>query len=103
MNSDSKPLLIDIYVNKRNNNEYISSTILLKKGDDLRKDCYISYMFRLMNFLWSENNIHFMDVSVQILTYKCISIAPNICIIYYFLFVCIIFFFYLFFCFLKIE
>ena len=77
--SATKPLLIDCYVsNKSNNFEYLSSTIILKKGDDLRVDSAVLHIFRLMNKIWRESDLNFMQIPIRAFTYKTIPISNNI-------------------------
>ena len=98
LNSNAKPLLLDIYVNddaKMNSNEknvgkyqfktysynklcqngIFSSSIILKKGDDLRKDHAIMLVFKFMNQIFKTANIHYNGIIVNILTYKVIPIS----------------------------
>ncbi len=70
--SNSKPYLIDLYVSGRSDNfEYLSSTMILKKEDDLRRDAAVSHVFRLMN------KILFTQVPVNAFTYKCVVMAKT--------------------------
>ncbi len=53
MASNAKPLLIDLFVsNRKDSLEYLSSMVILKGGDDLRKDAAVLQVFRLMNKIW---------------------------------------------------
>eukprot|EP01084_Bolivina_argentea_P074498 135137_1 len=80
--TNSKPYLIDLYVANRSDNfEYLSSTVILKKGDDLRRDAAVLHVFRLMNKIWREQGLDFMQVPVNALTYKCIAMSPDFGII----------------------
>eukprot|EP01083_Nonionella_stella_P285701 972601_1 len=50
----SKPYLIDLYVSNRQDNfEYLSSTVILKKGDDLRRDAAILHVSFFCRFVQS--------------------------------------------------
>eukprot|EP01083_Nonionella_stella_P300451 1025801_1 len=76
--SASKPYLIDLYVsNRRDNFEYLSCTVILKKGDDLRRDCATLNVFRLMNKVWREKGLEFTNVPVNAFTYKCVAMSAD--------------------------
>ena len=61
--TNSRPYLVDLYVANRSDNfEYLSSTVILKKGDDLRRDSAVLHVFRLMNKIWRENGLEFTQV-----------------------------------------
>ena len=76
--TNSKPYLVDLYVANRGDNfEYLSSTVILKKGDDLRRDCAVLHVFRLMNKIWREKGLEFTQVPVNAMTYKCIAMSPD--------------------------
>ena len=76
--TNSKPYLVDLYVANRSDNfEYLSSTVILKKGDDLRRDAAVLHVFRLMNKIWREKGLEFTQVPVNALTYKCIAMSPD--------------------------
>ena len=63
--------------------QLLSSTFVLKQGDDLRKDQAILQMFRFMNNIWRGNNLKFHngDFFVECLIYKIIPIGNDIGII----------------------
>ena len=77
--SNAKPLLFDMYVRNKDNQKEIfkSCSFIMKKGDDLRKDCGILYMFRFFNELWNNNdlNLKYHGFTVNALTYKCIAMG----------------------------
>eukprot|EP01084_Bolivina_argentea_P176752 305809_1 len=56
LKSANKPILCELLCgNEPNNNTFewsISSRIILKKGDDLRKDYAIVSIFKYMNYIW---------------------------------------------------
>ena len=80
-NSSHKPLLLDCYVRVVGNNngmEYLSSTIILKQGDDLRCDNAILSTFRYMNKIWRDSKLRYKNaVPVEILTYKCVAMGAD--------------------------
>ncbi|ETO29976.1 phosphatidylinositol 3-kinase [Reticulomyxa filosa] len=79
MNSHAKPFLIDIYTTEFSQPgvEIRSSTIILKAGDDLRKDAMVMQVFKFMNHIWHRSNLTFEDKHVNVLTYKVVPMSPN--------------------------
>eukprot|EP00483_Globobulimina_turgida_P011626 UN11648 len=49
--------------------------MLLKKGDDLRKDLGVMLMFKFMNELWREKGIHYNGEKCKALVYNVIPMA----------------------------
>jgi len=78
--SNTKPYLVDCYVFDETTNESsLSSSFILKQGDDLRKDAAVLKMFEFMNELWRANEVHYKeDILVEALTYKVIPMGPSI-------------------------
>ena len=81
--SNAKPYLLDCYVHDTNsiNDVKLSSSFILKQGDDLRKDAAVLKMFEFMNHLWKHSNLKYIESYVKSLTYKCIPMGPDIGII----------------------
>ena len=81
--SNAKPYLLDCYVHDINsiNDVKLSSSFILKQGDDLRKDAAVLKMFEFMNHLWEHANLKYIESNVKSLTYKCIPMGPDIGII----------------------
>eukprot|EP01083_Nonionella_stella_P059726 156314_1 len=79
MQTKSKPFLCDLYVSNRAANyfEYLSSTVILKRGDDLRRDVAVLHVFRLMNKIFRERGLSFGGCPVRAMTYKCSAISPE--------------------------
>eukprot|EP01083_Nonionella_stella_P301104 1031344_1 len=76
MPSNARPYLVDCYtVDSNTGQPLLSSKMLLKKGDDLRKDLGVMLMFRLMNELWRENEIHCNGHVCETLVYNVIPMA----------------------------
>ncbi|ETO28377.1 hypothetical protein RFI_08755, partial [Reticulomyxa filosa] len=73
--SNSKPLLVDLYVSAKQ--EYLSSTVILKQGDDLRIDAAVLQLFRLFNKIWREAGLEYNDCPVRAHYYKCVAMAPD--------------------------
>ncbi|ETO26224.1 phosphoinositide-3-kinase, catalytic, gamma polypeptide [Reticulomyxa filosa] len=79
LKSNTKPLLIDIYCKSRENGKsYLTSNIILKMGDDLRKDMAIMQVFKYMNWLWYTNNVIRNEKRMSILTYKVVSFSESV-------------------------
>ena len=57
LKSANKPIVAELWVEDSHdmmNNIMISSHIILKKGDDLRKDYGIMNIFKYMNYIWKK-------------------------------------------------
>ncbi|ETO00108.1 PI3K-CA alpha, partial [Reticulomyxa filosa] len=74
--SNSKPLLVDLYVSAKQ--EYLSSTVILKQGDDLRIDAAVLQLFRLFNKIWREAGLEYNDCPVRAHYYKCVAMVFSI-------------------------
>eukprot|EP01084_Bolivina_argentea_P093228 167702_1 len=74
INSNSKPLLLDCYCGVDNNNQYLSSTFILKYGDDLRKDKCCMHVFKWINHLFTNSNNYKLK-NIKILTYNVIPMG----------------------------
>ncbi|ETO10508.1 hypothetical protein RFI_26869 [Reticulomyxa filosa] len=55
----------------------LTSSFILKYGDDLRKDAAVLQMFRFMNSLWEENELYYHGKQVQALTYACLPLGTE--------------------------
>ena len=62
-------------------NAMLSSSFILKQGDDLRKDAAVLQCFRFMNRIWKEANLNYNGIIIEALPYKCISLGPDFGII----------------------
>eukprot|EP01125_Pyxidicula_operculata_P017611 TRINITY_DN6186_c0_g1_i1.p1 TRINITY_DN6186_c0_g1~~TRINITY_DN6186_c0_g1_i1.p1 ORF type:complete len:1077 (-),score=225.92 TRINITY_DN6186_c0_g1_i1:285-3515(-) len=69
LESKSRPLLIEFTMS--NNSK---SKVILKLGDDLRKDMFIQTMFEVFNSLWSKSNL--VDKPF-LFTYKCLPLTED--------------------------
>ena len=78
INSNAKPLLLDLYYNK---NYIFSSRLILKYGDDLRKDAAVMMLFRWMNYWWLKCRLFYDNKPIKILTYKVVPINCKLGII----------------------
>jgi len=77
-NTNAKPLLLELKCEDPTTKIVtISSQIILKKGDDIRKDNGVILMFKYMNQLWKDNGLKFYDKDVQAITYKCVPMGPD--------------------------
>lgn len=79
MPSNAKPLLIEARaVDKESTGETkYAQLLLLKQGDDLRKDLAVMLMFKFMNELWRENDINCNRVPCESLCYEVIPMATD--------------------------
>eukprot|EP01084_Bolivina_argentea_P001685 3117_1 len=68
MASNAKPLLIECYSKK-----ILSSKLLLKYGDDLRKDAAVLLMFRFINNIWKSNNISYNGIDICSFIYDVVA------------------------------
>ena len=76
MPSNARPYLIDCYTfDTSSSSASLSSKILLKQGDDLRKDLGVMLMFKFMNDLWSENGINYNGQQCEAMVYDVIPMA----------------------------
>lgn len=71
LNSNARPLLLTF-----GNENLVKTQMLLKTGDDLRKDMFIIQLFKVIELLWNEDDI---DISLQ--TYRAFSIGKDIGVI----------------------
>ena len=72
--SAARPVLIETY---NISNEYIDRMIL-KKGDDLRQDCSIIYMFHIFNLIWQEYDCMYKNIApIRALTYQCVAMEKD--------------------------
>lgn len=80
INSNAKPLLIDLYVcaDNRQDYEFRSSTIILKAGDNLRKDCACMSVFKKINSLWDASALNYDGKNVKVLTYKVVPMTVDL-------------------------
>eukprot|EP01084_Bolivina_argentea_P284777 488150_1 len=77
-NSANRPLLLDVYCT-----DNTMSSVVLKKGDDLRKDKALMNIFKFMNYIWlkeSKNKqsqfvLQYKKTLVKILTFNVVSIT----------------------------
>jgi len=78
--SNAKPYLVDCYVFDETTSDLsLSSSYILKQGDDLRKDGAVLKMFEFMNELWRANEVVYKEgVLVEALTYKVIPMGPDV-------------------------
>jgi len=72
MPSNAKPLLIEARTFDDS-----STMLLLKQGDDLRKDLAVMLMFKFMNELWRENDINCNGVQCESVCYEVIPMAVD--------------------------
>eukprot|EP01084_Bolivina_argentea_P026842 49912_1 len=78
MPSNAKPYLIDCYTfDKSTGYAVLSSKMLLKQGDDLRKDLGVMLIFKFMNELWIENEINYNGQRCHTLVYDVIPMAVD--------------------------
>jgi len=89
INSNSKPLLVETYGRDESDRIFLSSTFILKQGDDLRKDKSCMLVFKWINHMFitsNSRNLKYGDALVKILTYNvipmtntfgCIQLIPN--------------------------
>lgn len=80
MPSNARPLLIDCYTRTKQSNNGSSgglqiSSMLLKRGDDLRKDAAVLLMFRFMNAIWTDANLKYNEISVQVFLYSVVPMS----------------------------
>eukprot|EP01084_Bolivina_argentea_P062604 114492_1 len=80
-NSNARPYLIDCFCLDEEEQMYLSSSYILKRGDDLRKDGAVLKMFEFTNLIWSSNELRYKEAGVSSLIYKCIPIGPDVGII----------------------
>ena len=60
------------------NVEHRITRVLLKKGDDLRKDSGITLMFDIMNAIWKKENLITKDgIEIKCITYQCIPFTND--------------------------
>eukprot|EP01084_Bolivina_argentea_P027928 51914_1 len=71
--SNNKPYLIDCYTF----NNVLSSTLILKKGSDLRKDLSVILMFKYFNQLFKENNVMYNGIQCKIKTFEVVPMGFN--------------------------
>jgi hypothetical protein len=67
--SKARPLLLEFTFRDGE-----KSSVILKKGDDIRNDWYVQTMFEIFNHLW--RNSYLSSNPPVIYTYKCIPIYP---------------------------
>merc|ERR1712228_283886 len=69
---NAKPLLLSLYCDQT-----LSSQLVFKKGDDLRKDASINLMFKLFNDLWSAHKLKYNECDIESVTYRCIPMGAD--------------------------
>jgi len=75
MTSKTQPLLLELYTKRKGKTEKLSSTMLLKYGDDMRQDAAVMHIFQMMNYMWSNENLaNFRGSQVEALTYQVLPI-----------------------------
>jgi len=79
MPSNARPLLVEARcVDEAEDTETLYSTqLLLKQGDDLRKDLAVMLMFKFMNELWRENDVNCNGVPCESLCYDVVPMAVD--------------------------
>ena len=79
MASNARPYLIDCYTfdGAQKDEKVLSSKLLLKMGDDLRKDLGIMLMFKFMNSLWRQHHITYQGHPCETLVYRVVPMAKD--------------------------
>lgn len=55
----------------------VSSTVVLKRGDDLKQDRAVIDVFKFMNYIWEKENVNYQGTPVSIFTYDVVPMGPN--------------------------
>ena len=66
-NSNARPLLLSLYCGQA-----LSSQLVFKLGDDLRKDASTLTMFRLFNDIW-----RLCGLNAECVTYRCVPMGQD--------------------------
>eukprot|EP01083_Nonionella_stella_P294770 1001906_1 len=67
-----------------NNNININTNYIIKLGDDLRRDCAVISMFKLMNYFWNKHKLKYNNkYLVECLIYNVIPMGNDFGVIEY--------------------